>query len=450
MVHVVLLSGGSGTRLWPLSNVARSKQFLKILHDDYGVPCSMVQRTAAHLDEVDLQLDVSVVTNADQRYLVDSQLGKKYEVVVEPERRNTAPAIMLACAHLLSKRGCNEEDTVIVMPIDSFAEQGFFDSIALLNDAVEATAANIVLLGVTPTQVSEKYGYILLSDSKSNGIQKVSRFEEKPDRDRAAAIIEQGGLWNCGVFAFRLSYINRITQKYINDTSYESLKRNYALLPNNSFDYEVLESEDSLGVIQFSGQWKDLGTWDELSSEMSYQASGRVICSDVDNSVVINETAIPMIVSGLSDVVAVATQDGILVSSKSTSATIKKDVEKISVTRPMYEKRRWGEYRVVDSRDYPNGQSSLTKELLIYPGKQISYQRHRERSEVWTVASGNGKVVLDGEVIKVSPGSVLNINPQVMHAVYANDALHIIEVQLGTQLVEDDIERFGYFFRKSL
>ena len=216
----------------------------------------------------------------------------------------------------------------------------------------------------------------------------------------------------------------------------------------NSFDYAVVEKAPSVAVVPYSGEWKDLGTWNTLCEEMADEHSGR---ATVDEATcrgvhVINETGLPMVVAGLSDSVVVATPDGILVSGKRESARLKPLVEKAALSRPMYERRHWGEYRVLDSSVHPDGRMSLAKELVVGPGCQLSYQAHARRSEVWTVVSGEGEVVLDGEVSCVGVGSVAKIPPGRMHAVRAFTELRIIEVQLGDVLVEEDIVRFGYYW----
>lgn len=451
MIHVVLLSGGSGSRLWPLSNSARSKQFLKVLQGEDGAHISMVQRVFGQISRVEANVDITIATSASQETSIRAQVEGGYALVVEPERRDTAPAIMLACAHLDLVQGAAADDVVVVMPIDTFADQGYYNRIAELGEAVQSGIANLVLLGVEPTYPSEKFGYVLPDndtpeeDTGSTAMM-VREFKEKPDEASARGYIEAGALWNCGVFAFRLEYMRNITAHYLDAADFDEMVGSYGLLPKNSFDYEVVEKADSVAVVPYSGVWKDLGTWNTLCEEMSDPARGRAVIADVENVHVINETALPMVVAGLRDAVVVATQDGILACSKEASVGIKKQVEAVSETRPMYERRRWGEYRVLDSGVYPDGRRALTKELVIAKGAQLSYQRHEQRSEVWTVVSGLGEIVLDGEVAAVASGSVVDIQPMQMHAVRAISELHIIEVQLGSLLVEEDIERFGVFW----
>lgn len=448
MIHLVLLSGGSGTRLWPLSNSSRSKQFLKVLRDAEGNHVSMVQRVFGQIREVDAEIDVTIATCASQENSIRSQVESGYVLVLEPERRDTAPAIMLACANLALEQGADASDTVVVMPIDTYADQAYYDGIVKLDRAVQADFADLVLLGVEPTYPSEKYGYIMPMSTDGDP-RRVVRFTEKPDEATAKGLIQEGALWNCGVFAFKLGYLTGLTSKYLDEDSFESFRLRYTELPKNSFDYEVVEKASSVGVVSYSGEWKDLGTWNTLTDEMAEAVSGRVVVdwASCGNVHVINETGFPMVVAGLRDSVVVATPDGILVTSKGDSTSIKGLVSQIAESRPMYEQRRWGEYRVIDSSVFPDGAKALTKELVVWGGKQMSYQRHAHRSEVWTVVSGTGEVVLDGLVQQVRSGSVVQIPAGTMHAGRATAGdLHIIEVQQGDILVEEDIERFGSYW----
>ena len=449
MIHLVLLSGGSGTRLWPLSNSSRSKQFLKVLRDAEGNHVSMVQRVFGQIRAVDADVDVTIATCAAQENSIRRQVEGGYALVLEPERRDTAPAIMLACANLAYEQKAAADDTVIVMPIDTYADQAYYDGIVKLDAAVQSGFAELVLLGVEPTYPSEKYGYIV-PETPEGDLRRVTRFTEKPDEDAAKQLISQGALWNGGVFAFKLGYLTDIAAKYLPVNDFNQFRECYAELPKISFDYEVVEKASSIAVVPYAGEWKDLGTWNTLTDEMADEMAGRVVVDDAtcENVHVINETGFPMVVAGMKDSVVVATPDGILVSSKEASAGIKAQVSQAAESRPMYEQRRWGEYRVIDSSVFPDGAKALTKELIVRDGKQLSYQRHHHRAEVWTVVSGTGEVVLDGLVQQVRAGSVVNIRKGQMHAGHAvGSDLHIIEVQTGDILVEGDIERFGDYWR---
>ena len=449
MIHLVLLSGGSGTRLWPLSNSTRSKQFLKVLRDADGNHVSMVQRVFGQIGAVDADIDITIATCASQEESIRRQLEGDYVLVLEPERRDTAPAIMLACASLALEQGAGGDDTVIVMPIDSYADQAYYDSVVRLDEAVQSDFAELVLMGVEPTYPSGKYGYIVPAAGEGWPRQ-VDRFTEKPDEATARELISQGALWNCGVFAFRLGWLSGLTAKYLACENFGEFRTRYSELPKNSFDYEVVEKASSIGAVSYSGEWKDLGTWNTLTDEMAEYTSGRVVvdpktCGNVH---VINETGFPMVVAGITDSVVVATPDGILVSGKEASANIKDEVNAVAESRPMYEQRSWGEYRVMDSSVFPDGMKALTKELILLNGGQLEYQLHAHRGEVWTVVSGFGEVVLDGITQRVGAGSVVQIPASTMHSARALDGdLHVIEVQYGETLVKEDTVCFNDFWK---
>lgn len=333
-IHIILLSGGSGTRLWPLSNGSRSKQFLKVLRDKEGNHVSMVQRTFNQIDRTLPDVDVTVATCASQERMLKLQIGTGANIVVEPERRDTAPAIMLACEHLLDVQGAEMDDIVVVMPIDSFVDDGYFQKVREVADAVDRGFGEIALLGVEPTYPSEKYGYIA-PDSLEGSPRKVKRFTEKPDCKIAEQLIEQGALWNCGVFAFKLTHVLNILKQYGDFTTFEDLRCRYSELPKNSFDYEVVEKAESVAVVPYAGKWKDLGTWNTLTEEMEDRESGFTVY-DVDSCVnthVVNELDIPLIVSGIENAVVIATVDGLLVCSKAKSASLKNLVARIDDAR---------------------------------------------------------------------------------------------------------------------
>lgn len=323
-IHIVLLSGGSGTRLWPLSSDARSKQFLKVLRDSEDRHVSMVQRTFDQIARVLPQADVTVATCADQEGMLRLQVGSSCDVVTEPERRNTAPAILLACEYLRSERGLADDEVVVAMPIDSYVEDAYFSKIAEVAQAVRDGAGDIVLLGVEPTYPSEKYGYIVPRDVSGTPRQ-VESFKEKPDVAVAEALIARGALWNNCVFGMKIGYALSILGRYGSYSSYTDLRMRYSEMPNNSFDYEVVEKASSVAVVPYAGEWKDLGTWNTLTEEMREATSGWTIL-DYDscpNTHVVNELDVPVVVAGISDAVIVATGRGILVCSKELSTRLK-------------------------------------------------------------------------------------------------------------------------------
>ena len=442
-MQLVLLSGGSGKRLWPLSNNARSKQFLPLLEKEDGTMESMVQRVVRQVREAHLTDDITLATNASQLDIIINQLGDSVSVVTEPERRDTFPAIALASGYLKLKKGCPDDEVVVIMPCDPFTEAGYFETIGKMVRCVEADVAELVLMGITPTYPSEKYGYVVpVTDNlMAEGSMAVSKFTEKPNVERAKELLGMGALWNGGVFAFRLGYMMEIAQRYVKADSFEEMRSRYSEFPKISFDYEVAEKADSVAVLPYSGQWKDLGTWNTLTDELHHHIIGNAVMGPrCTNTHVINELQYPIYVDGMEDTVIAASPDGIIVCRKKYTEDIKKAVDHLT-PRPMYEERRWGSYRVIDDTTYADGRHSLTKSLTINAGKNISYQVHRHRSEAWTIVEGEGIFVLDGVERKVGPGETVVIPVNHYHALKALTTLTFIEVQTGNPLVEEDIER---------
>ena len=435
-MDIILLSGGSGKRLWPLSNDVRSKQFLKIFTKDDGSRESMAQRMYRMIKEIDSDATVTIATSENQIPQIRAQLGEAVGISVEPTRRDTFPAIALAAAYL-KKNGVGDEEPVVVCPVDPYVNADYFECLKELSD--EAGKANLTLMGIEPTYPSTKYGYII--PTSKDHISPVSEFKEKPDEEAAKKYITDGALWNGGVFAFKLSYILGIALSLFGTDSYDELFNQYESLQKISFDYAVVEKEKSINVIRFNGEWKDLGTWNTLSEAMVDPVSGNATVDDCENTHVVNELGIPLIALGIKDAVIAATPDGILVSDKEASPKLK---DFVASARPMCERRGWGEYKVLDYKLHEDGQNSLVKELIISAGQHISYQRHRHRTEIWTFTEGTGELILDGEVKQVERGDVAVIKPGMKHAIKGITELHIIEVQVGDELTEEDIERLDW------
>lgn len=439
-MKLILLSGGSGKRMWPLSNDARSKQFLRLLTAPDGGKESMIQRVVRQIRNAELTDDIIVATGISQKDAVENQLGSSLSVITEPCRRGTFPAILLACSYL-ADQGTALDETIVVMPCDSYTESQYFDSVAKMAAAVDDNFAELLLMGVKATHPSTKYGYIV--PVGNDEVKTVRYFIEKPDVSTARKLIAEGALWNGGVFAFHLGYLLDTAAKMGYATDFNSLRANYSELKKISFDYAVAEDAKSVAVVPYSGQWKDLGTWSTLTDELHEPIYGNVRFEDCKGTYIINELEIPVVCIGGKNLVVAASHDGILVSERGKSENLKHLINGID-KRPMYEERRWGEYKVIDSIEFPDGFCALTKQLTLRPGKSISYQRHRCRTEVWTFISGEGEVVIDGERKPVRRGDTIHIPQGQLHALRAITPLTFIEVQSGSNLVEEDIERFPY------
>ncbi|MGQ7884798.1 sugar phosphate nucleotidyltransferase [Paenibacillus sp. WC2504] len=444
-MKLILLSGGSGKRLWPLSNDSRSKQFLKLLKNERNMEESMIQRVWKQLKKVDLDKRTIITTNKSQYDMILNQLDEEINIVIEPNRRDTFPAIALAATYLFSEQNSDLNEVVCVLPVDPFVEDHFFDKIKDFEQVLTTSGADIALIGVQPTNPSESYGYIVpaRNESVNSNYVRVSHFKEKPTTEEAKNLISmQQAFWNCGVFGFKLGYLINVLRNNDLPTNYMELLESYSELPKISFDYKVVENATKIVMVPYKGYWKDLGTWDTLTGEMSTDVLGKgIISEDSKNSNIISELDIPVAILGVSNIVVAVSPDGILVSDKNKSPMIKSLVTSIE-NRPMYEERRWGWYRVLDYTKQDNKESEiLTRRICIKEGKNLSYQYHLRRSETWNFISGKGEIVLDGKRLFVNSGDVIKINSGMKHALKAITELEFIEVQIGTELINEDIIR---------
>ncbi|KRE51258.1 sugar phosphate nucleotidyltransferase [Paenibacillus sp. Soil522] len=446
-MKLVLLSGGSGKRLWPLSNDSRSKQFLKVLRSPEGGVESMVQRVWRQLAYANLHQSSYIASCRSQVEMLQTQINGNVRLIIEPSRRDTFPAIALAASYLYSIASVSLEEVITILPVDPFVEDRFFETVKELESVIKAGAADIALIGVKPTFPSEKYGYIVQGAGEPvalhSGIsyRTVSHFQEKPSQELAEALIAQGALWNCGVFAFKLDYlINLLIQKEL-PIRYEELVNKYDQLAKISFDYEVVEKAERVTAVSYNGTWKDLGTWNTLTEEIASPVLGKgIISEDSVNTHLINELDIPVTVLGLSNVVIATSPDGILVTEKCASPRIKDVMKDINI-RPMYEERRWGHYRVIDFSSCGIEYEVLTKRTCVTAGNNMSYHMHTRRSEVWTVITGEGEFVMNEKFIPIKAGDVLQIPCGAKHSIRAFTNLELIEVQYGPVLTEDDTVR---------
>ena len=434
-MNLVLLSGGSGQRLWPLSNDVRSKQFIKIFHRADGGLESMVQRVYRQIREVDPAASVTIATAKSQVSAIHNQLGEDVGISVEPCRRDTFPAIALSAAYLRDVRGISEDAPVVVCPVDPYVDNDYFEALKALNDRAAVSDANLVLMGIEPTYPSEKYGYIIPQGKEA--VSKVSMFKEKPTQEVARSYISQGALWNGGVFAFRLGYVLNRAHELLNFEDYEDLFQKYDTLKKISFDYAVVEHEPKIEVMRFSGTWKDLGTWNTLTEAMDSSAVGEALFNENCRNVhVINELDVPILCMGLKDVVVSASPNGILVSDKEQSSYIKPYVNTLD-QRVMFADKSWGSFRVIDVDD-----SSMTIKVTLNPGHSMNYHSHSRRDEVWTVISGRGRTVVDGMSQEVQAGDVITMAAGCRHTVFAETELKLIEVQLGQEISVSDKQKF--------
>lgn len=434
-MNIVLLSGGSGKRLWPLSNDVRSKQFIKIFKDANGGYESMVQRVYRQIKKIDTEATVTIATSKTQVSAIHNQLGEHVGISVEPCRRDTFPAIVLATAYLHDVQGIGLDEAVIVCPVDPYVNDDYFEALKKLEEQAEQGEANLVLMGIEPTYPSEKYGYIIPMSKDETAM--VKTFKEKPTQEVAKEYIAQGALWNGGVFAYKLSYVLHKAHELIEFTDYYDLFAKYDTLKKISFDYAVVEKEDKIQVQRFSGEWKDLGTWNTLTEAMEECAVGKAIMNEeCDNVHVINELDIPVLCMGLKDVVVSASSEGILVSDKEQSSYIKPFVDKFD-GQVMFAEKSWGDYRVLDVEN-----ESIIVKVTLNPGHKMNYHSHERRDEIWNVISGTGKVIVDGMEQFVNAGDVITMQAGCKHTVIAETELKLIEVQIGKDITVNDKKKY--------
>jgi mannose-1-phosphate guanylyltransferase len=434
-MNIVLLSGGSGKRLWPLSNDIRSKQFIKIFKNADGSYESMVQRIYRQIKKVDGDATVTIATSKKQVSSIHNQLGDGVGISVEPCRRDTFPAIALATAYQTDMMGVDPEESVVVCPVDPYVEDDYFIALKALGEQADKGEANLVLMGIEPTYPSEKYGYII--PESTDEVSSVSTFKEKPTQEKAAEYIRQGALWNGGVFAYKLKYVLEKAHELIDFTDYQDLFSKYDTLTKISFDYAVVEKEDRIQVMRFSGKWKDLGTWNTLTEAMGESTVGEAMMNETcENVHIINELEVPVLAMGLHDVVISASPEGILVSDKEQSSYIKPYVDLID-QQIMFAEKSWGTYKVLDVED-----ESMTIKISLNAGQRMNYHSHKQRDEVWIVVSGIGHTIVDGMEQTVHPGDVITMEAECRHTVIAETDLMLIEVQLGKEINVYDKQKF--------
>ena len=463
-MNIILLSGGSGKRLWPLSNDIRSKQFIKIFkkpkddwrrspNEEYADASaapnanttagqtaagsaddtyeSMLQRVYRQIKAADPEATVTLATGKSQVSAIHNQLGEGVGISVEPCRRDTFPAIALATVYLHDVKGIPEEEAVVVCPVDPYVDEGYFAALHQLWELAQQGTANLVLMGIHPTYPSEKYGYII--PKAKDAVSKVSTFKEKPDAAMAQQYIDQGGLWNGGVFAYKISYVLERARQLLAYTDYSDLFSRYDTLTKISFDYAVVEHEPDIAVMRFTGEWKDLGTWNTLTEAMEENVLGDARLNETCRNVhVLNELGIPILAMGLQDVVIAASSEGILVADKEQSSYIKPFVDAID-QQVMFAEKSWGQYQVLDAEEH-----SMTIKVTLNPGHRMNYHSHDKRDEVWTVVSGKGRTIVDGMEQPVQAGDVITMAAGCKHTVIADTKLQLIEVQLGNDISVND------------
>lgn len=403
-MKVIILSGGCGERLFPISNSIMSKQFLRILDNKE----SMLQRIFRQINLYIPKEDIYISSTQDQTEIVLNQIPiEKEHIIIEPCRMGTYAAVRLICAFF------NHAEQICIVPADSYVDDSFFKILTSLPNNNK-----ISLIGIHPTYPSERYGYIIPDKEKYY-------FKEKPTIKQAEYYINNDALWNSGIFSFNSNLFQ---------DNYNELLSNYNKIEKTSFDKAILEKQDDFNVVEYAGEWKDLGTWNTLSEKMHIN-NKNVIVNNSKNTQVVNFLDKIVVVSGIDNSIIAITDDGILISSKNDAEKIK---NLIPPHRPNYEEKRWGTYKVLKQDD-----NYLVKELELLPNKEISYQSHNYRKETWTIIQGSGEVIIDGIAKHVKSGDIVNIEIKQKHKLIAGEnGIKVFEVQIGDVLEESDIIRY--------
>lgn len=460
MIIPVLLAGGVGSRLWPMSRELYPKQCINLVDADK----SLIQQTAERSVATGMKAAPIVVCNDEHRFLIAQQMsesGVKADIMLEPEGRNTAPAIALAAFQALSR---DENAVLVVLPADHVIQDHarFGDAV---NVAVEqAKAGNIVTFGITPTYPETGYGYIQAETTNGPAFD-IKAFREKPDAATARQYIEKGGYyWNSGMFVFKAqTYLDEL--KALQPAMYTAVEKSFAdrhqdldfvrvnaeafaESPSDSIDYAIMEKTTKAVMVPYSGDWNDIGAWAAIYDLNEKDANGNVhqgdvLTHDAKNNFIRSESRLVAAI-GVEDLAIVETKDAIAVVPRDRAQDVKYIVQQLKAAgRTEHEVhtkvyRPWGSYESIDS-----GERHQVKNIMVKPGEKLSVQMHHHRAEHWIVVSGTANVTIGENTRLVSENESVYIPIGEVHALEnpGKIPLELIEVQTGSYLGEDDIVR---------
>ncbi len=462
-IYPVILSGGSGSRLWPLSREYYPKPLLPLVTEN-----TLLQDTASRLDGLPGLMGAIYVCNEEHRFLIAeqaSQLGKGISrIILEPEGRNTAPALTLAALYIAEN---DPQGVMVVMPADHVINDTPKFCEAVKAGCTHAENGALVTFGIVPDSAETGYGYIKCAARLNDGLSfAMERFVEKPDRETAEAYVSsQDYFWNSGIFVMRASSWLEEIERYRTDISVACKrafssgrtdidflrvgKDDFLSCPSDSIDYAVMEKTDNAVVIPFDGGWSDIGTWSSLWDVSPHDAEGNVLHGDVmaenTSNSFLSANHRYLAVVGMKDVVVVETADAVLVANRNKAQDVKLIVARLKKEqreesrfhRKVY--RPWGSYEGVDS-----GHRFQVKRLIVNPGASLSLQMHHQRAEHWVVVKGVARVTLGEQVFELHEDQSTYIPIGEKHRLEnpGDEPLEVIEVQSGSYLGEDDIVRF--------
>lgn len=458
----VILSGGSGTRLWPLSRFRFPKQFLDLFGES-----SLFQKTCARIMGAEFT-SPRILSNVEHRFMVEEQMAEigceAEAIILEPSSRNTAPAILTAALHAAAQQA---GQLILILPSDHLITETEKFLSTLMQGIPAAKAGHIVTFGIRPTSPHTGYGYIETAAALDDAAFKVRRFHEKPSEEKASAYLnEQNYLWNAGIFLFQAETLINAMQQLnpamlencrnalaaaMEDLAFTRLEEKaYSTCENISFDYAVMEQADNIACVPMSCGWSDLGSWSAVAENTNPDADGNASMGDVlfeesRNCYAHSRDGAKLAVIGLENVLAVATRDAILVTSRERSEQVKEIVARIKANncesaidhKRVY--RPWGWYESLN-----NGERFQVKCLMVKPGAQLSLQSHHHRAEHWVVVSGSVNVTLNGKQNLLSENQSTYIPIGAVHRLENPGKIPalLIEVQSGSYLGEDDIIRY--------
>ena len=454
-MRVVILCGGSGSRLWPESRETLPKQFIPIFNNK-----SLLDLTVERVLNLIRNKKPIFVCNKNHSFIVKETLDKyniKGDIILEPESKNTCPAIYMAAKY------SDENDNLAIIPSDHFIPNSNKFLKELLAVEQELKEKNWITLGIKPTKSSEGYGYVKVIDDKNKSIKKVIKFIEKPPKEVAFKFFKSGDyFWNAGIFLAKASTIISSVKLHANhiaktcDEAFREVKVNkntneiyfspdlFSNIPSNSIDYAVMEKEQNIFLFPFNSEWSDVGSWDSISKIYKKEIDNNKVekIESQNNFVISKKRTIATI--GVSDLIIIDTDDATLISKKNHSEKVKLIVEQLrkknflEAKEHSFEYRPWGKFE-----NLLNEKNCKVKKIIVNPKKRLSLQFHNLRSEHWTVVSGVANVYLDGKEHVLSPGQGIDIPVKSHHYVEnkKNKDLIIIETQLGSYFGEDDIIR---------
>lgn len=455
-MKIIILAGGGGTRLFPLSRACYPKQFLKIAGEK-----SLLQQTVERFLIIAKQEEIVIVTNKDYIFHVQEDLheigAEKINIITEPTGKNTAPAIALAISYCKDYLNCCEDEILFVSPADHLIKPAEkFAELVQQAEQVCKDKNDIITIGVKPTKPETGYGYIQAAGKVADTVFYVKSFKEKPDKVTAEKYLaEDNYYWNAGMFMFSIGRMEIELEQYvpeiakISQQGYENCINNFTEMPDISIDYAVAEKSTHMSVMPMKEiYWNDIGSFDSIAEVLADKNGngiyGDVITADCQNTTILGSDRLISGI-GLKDLIVVDTPDSLLITEKGKSQEVKKVVEKLKKehrkeaieNRTMY--RPWGSYTIL-----AEGEGYKVKRITIKPGAKLSLQMHYHRSEHWTVISGTGKLTLDDKVVIFKENESTYIPIAVKHRLEnpGQIPLSIIEVQNGRYLGEDDIVRF--------